>query len=358
MVEITGTLQRTAWMEKRLPPIERLDGGLWSVPVVFPDNPMRYTLSYVMADGDDCLVIDPGFDSDEGYAQLAAALERIGPGVSGVTGVFATHYHTDHLGMARRLADAAGTWVAVGRRDRDALQDYGEPGEAMEADLLQHRVWGVPEEKLAELLLPREAFERIREEAVVDRVLDGGEQLLAGSRVLRTEATPGHTPGHLMLWDDAARLVFSGDHILPRITPNVSLVPHEHPDPLRSYLDSLERTAEADDHEVLPAHEYRFKGIGSRARALRAHSMDRLDEVLAALEALAEPTVYTVAGRIGWSRGWDSLGGFQLRIALSETAAHLQYLVTSGLHAGVAGLPAAPDMPETAASGAGPAAAG
>ena len=247
--------------------------------------------------------------------------------------------------MARRVADAAGTWVAVGRLDRDVLRGYGEPGGAMEEDRLQYRGWGVPEEKLAEVLLPRLAFERIREEAAVDLVLDGGEELPVGDRVLRTEATPGHTPGHLMLWDDAARLVLSGDHILPRITPNVSLVPHEHPDPLRSYLTSLERTAEAEDHEVLPAHEYRFKGIGARARALRAHSMERLDEVLAALEAQADPTVYSVAGRISWSRGWESLGGFQLRMALSETAAHIQYLATSGLHAGVPGLPAVPAGP-------------
>ncbi|GLB68978.1 MBL fold metallo-hydrolase [Arthrobacter mangrovi] len=363
MIEITGALQRQAWMDKRLPPVEQLDGGLWSVPVVFPNNPMRYTLSYVMVDGGDCLVIDPGFDSDAGYAQLGAALERIGPGISGVTGVFATHYHADHLGMARRVADAAGTWVAVGRLDRDVLRGYGEPGGAMEEDRLQYRGWGVPAEKLAEVLLPPRAFERIREEAAVDLVLDGGEELPVGSRVLRTESTPGHTPGHLMLWDDAARLVLSGDHILPRITPNVSLVPHEHPDPLRSYLTSLERTAEAEDHEVLPAHEYRFRGIGARARALRAHSMERLDEVLAALEAQADPTVYSVAGRIGWSRGWESLGGFQLRIALSETAAHIQYLATSGLHSGVPGLPAVPAasggpaVPE-AASGIGVPAAG
>ncbi|EMY35800.1 Hydroxyacylglutathione hydrolase [Arthrobacter crystallopoietes BAB-32] len=344
MVEITGTLQRQAWIEKRLPPVEQLDGGLWSVPIVFPRNPMRYTLCYVMVDGGDCLVVDPGFDSDEGYDQLADALERIGPGIAGVTGVFATHYHADHLGMARRLADAAATWVGVGRLDRDALTAHGEPAAEQEADRQLYRSWGVPEERLPEVQLSLEAFQRIRHAAAVDRVFDGGDQLRVGGRILRTEATPGHTPGHLMLWDDAARLVLSGDHILPRITPNVSLAESGHPDPLRSYLESLERTVEAEDHEVLPAHEYRFKGIAARARALRAHSAERLDEVLAALVSQQDPTVYTVARNIGWSRGWDSLAGFQLRMALSETAAHIQYLSTSGLHAGVSGLPSAPEV--------------
>jgi len=343
MVEITGTLQRQAWIEKRLPPVEQLDRGLWSVPVVFPGNPMRYTLCYVVVDGGDCLVVDPGFDSDEGYAQLAGALERIGPGIAGVTGVFATHHHADHLGMARRLADAAGSWVVVGRLDRDALAAHGDPAAEQEADRQLYRSWGVPEDRLPEVRLSLEVFHRIRQAAAVDRVFDGGDQLRVGGRTLRTEATPGHTPGHLMLWDDAARLVLSGDHILPRITPNVSLAQSEHPDPLRSYLESLECTAEAEDHEVLPAHEYRFKGIAARARALRAHSAERLDEVLAALTSQQDPNVYTVACMIGWSRGWESLGGFQLRMALSETAAHIQYLSTSGLHPGVPGLPAVPE---------------
>lgn len=342
MVEITGTLQRQAWIEKKFPPLEQLDAGLWSVPVVFPANPMRYTLCYVMIDGADVLVVDPGFDSDEGYAQLAAALGQIGVGVTGVTGVFATHHHVDHLGMARRLADAAGAWVGLGRADRDVLLTYDDAGAAREADRLLHAAWAVPAERRAEVELPAGAYGRILRAAGVDHLFEGGDSLRVGARLLRAEATPGHTPGHLMLWDEAAALVFSGDHVLPRITPNVSLAPDEDPDPLRSYIGSLERTAAADGYEVLPAHEYRFRGLRQRADALVAHTRQRLDEVLAALQAEASPSVYSVARGISWSRGWDSLGGFQLRMALSETAAHIQYLATSGVHDGVPGLPAAP----------------
>lgn len=350
MVEITGTLQRQAWIDKKFPPIEQLDAGLWSVPVVFPANPMRYTLCYVVIDGSDVLVVDPGFDSDEGYAQLATALERMGVGVTGITGVFATHHHVDHLGMARRLADAAGAWVGLGRADRDVLLAYDDAGAAREADRLLHVRWGVPAERRAEVELPAGAYGRILRAAGVDHLYEDGDTLHVGARVLRAEATPGHTPGHLMLWDEASALVFSGDHVLPRITPNVSLAPGEDPDPLRSYLESLQRTAAADGYEVLPAHEYRFRGLRPRADALVAHTRQRLGEVLAALQAEAAPSVYSVARGISWSRGWDSLGGFQLRMALSETAAHIQYLATSGIHEGVPGLPAAP-VAESAAGG-------
>lgn len=338
MFEITGTVQREAWIDKRLPPVERLNAGLWSVPIIFPNNPMRYTLCYVVLDEADVLVVDPGYDSDEGFAQLVSALETIGVGVSGVTGVFATHHHVDHLGMVHRLAKAANAWKGLSKADRDVLVNFVDRASAQEADQRLHLLWGLAAERFAEIEFRAGAFGMFERNAAVDRIFQDGDLIQVGSKKLRAEATPGHTPGHLMLWDDADSIVMSGDHVLPRITPNVSLSFGEDPDPLRSYLDSLKRTAAADGYEVLPAHEYRFTGLRPRAEALIAHTQQRLDEVLEALQAKSSSTVYSVAKEISWSRGWESLGGFQLRMALSETAAHIQYLDTSGIHEGVPGL--------------------
>lgn len=72
---------------------------------------MRYTLAYfIVADGD-CLVIDPGFDSPPGRLDLQAGLRAAGVGIRDVSGILATHFHTDHLGMAgwlRRVRRVAG----------------------------------------------------------------------------------------------------------------------------------------------------------------------------------------------------------------------------------------------------------
>ena len=103
-ITITGTAQKEAWQRRVLPPVEVVAPGVHSVPVVFPGNPMRYTLSYVLLDGDECVVVDPGFDSDEGHGQLLDALGRLDVGPAEISGIVATHFHTDHLGMAARLA--------------------------------------------------------------------------------------------------------------------------------------------------------------------------------------------------------------------------------------------------------------
>lgn len=340
-MEITGTVQRQAWLNKVIPPVERVAEGLWSVPVVFPRNPMRYTLAYVILDGDDCLVIDPGFDSPQGRLDLRAGLRAAGVGIRNVTGILATHFHTDHLGMAGWLRRESGAWVALGRAEKRYISAFEDPADESAADRARMRTWGVPEERISEAAMSVDGLMHLKRLADPDlRVGDGDTIPVSGGRLTVVE-TPGHTPGHICLRDGSREVFISGDHVLPRISPNVSLEIRGDADPLRRCLESLDRI-EADTHfEVLPAHEYRFRGLRDRVRELKSVALERSDEVVQELNAQKNPTVWSIAARLSWSRGFESLGNLQLRLALSETAAHLQYLRTCGLSHQVEGLPAA-----------------
>lgn len=334
---ITGTAQWEAWQERKLPATELIAPGVLSVPVVFPDNPMRYTLSYVLFGGDECVVVDPGFDSDQGHSQLLDALARLGVGPKDITGIIATHFHTDHLGMAARLSRVSGAWIALGSKERRYISDFENATEESHLDRARMRLWGVPEERVAEAAMTPRALLDMRQLADPDRVLANAEILPIAGRKWRIMETPGHTPGHICLWDDDSELVLTGDHILPRISPNVSLEIRGDADPLRNNIESLRSIVGNDHYEACPAHEYRFRGVAGRARILEAHIAERSEEVLEALDD-GGSTVFEVARELSWSRGWDSLGQLQFRLALSETAAHIRYLTTSGVHSGVAGL--------------------
>ena len=96
--------------------------------------------------------------------------------------------------------------------------------------------------------------------------------------------TPGHSPGHLCFASAERRLLMSGDHVLPRISPNIGLQPQAAGPPLAAYLRSLELVAAYDRAEALPAHEYRFHGLADRVRMLLAHHERRCEEVIAILE--------------------------------------------------------------------------
>ena len=167
--------------------------------------------------------------------------------------------------------------------------------------------------------------------AVPDRLLEDGERAdLPGWR-LRAVHTPGHTPGHLCFAEERTGLFFSGDHVLPRISPNISSTHNGTADPLRDYLDSLAAVGGEEPVEVLPAHEWRFRGLAARTAELTAHHEHRLAELLDADPAAPGQHPWQLAAHLTWSRPWDQYERRMRIFAVTETDAHLRLLASRGL---------------------------
>ncbi len=292
---------------------------------------MRYTLCYAFVGGGRVLLLDPGWETDEGWDALVTGLAHAGASIRAVEGIVVTHYHADHLGLAQRVIDSSGAWLALGSAER--VDEYTR--DFVAAGRRKFLGWGVPVELIDRIEPGAEVLEVLDGFASVDRWLADGEVLeFAGSR-LQVLATPGHSPGHICLIDLDRGLLFTGDHVLPRISPNVPLDPAAAADPLGDYLASLGRVCLENVVEVCPAHEYRFESIGERCATLRAHTADRTTEVEHVLSAGDCRSVWEVAQRLTWSRGWAALSGVSMRLALSETASHLRYLESRGRQTGV-----------------------
>ena len=331
-IDVLGTAQWQAWQERTLPPVEPLGHGMWSVPVPIPDNPLRYTLCYLVTADDGLAVVDPGWNSDEGWAALLAGLSAAGASVGDVTGIIATHVHPDHHGLSGRLREESGAWVAMHPAERDGLPQRLQRRDAEPESLV--RGWlgrcGAPDGEIRELTA---SFGHRRENMTMplpDVLLEDGDLAPLGGRRLRAVWTPGHTPGHLCLREPDAQVLLTGDHVLPRITPNIGLHPASTDAPLGRFLDSLDRTADYDDHDALPAHEYRFRGLAVRSKQLREHHDKRCMEILGVVTEFGDPTPWQVAQRLTWSRPWPEIGMMRFG-AIAETTAHLDYLQHQGL---------------------------
>jgi glyoxylase-like metal-dependent hydrolase (beta-lactamase superfamily II) len=122
-----------------------------------------------------------------------------------------------------------------------------------------------------------------------DILLNDSDLVPGTGRRLRAVWTPGHTPGHLGLHEEAEDVLLTGDHVLPRITPNIAQMAHTDDPPLADYLESLVRAADYDSAEALPAHEYRFHGLADRVRVIRLHHDHRIQEILDVLAGWGRP---------------------------------------------------------------------
>jgi glyoxylase-like metal-dependent hydrolase (beta-lactamase superfamily II) len=331
-IQITGTAQKQAWVDKTVPPVERVRPLVWSVPITMPDSPVRYTLCYLLLnEARECIVVDPGLESEEGWTQLLTGLATAGTSLELVTGIVATHLHPDHLGMVARLADVTGAWIGMHRNEDDALdqrQDRHAPIETDRAWLVQ---CGVPADTVDSLVVPPETIEFLTQLARPTLFLEHDDFLPFAGRKVRILATPGHTEGHVCLADEDSDVILTGDHILPRISPNVGLGPTNGTrNALAEYYESLDLMLPWDAFEVCPAHEYRFLGLADRSRDLRDHHEERAREILDILSSDPALTLWEIAEQLSWSRGWASLDGMNLRSALAETAAHVEYLAVTG----------------------------
>lgn len=310
--------------------MEEVVPGIYQLKVPIPDNPLGYLLAYLIRRGDGYLLVDCGWDAPEAFDALAAQLGRLGADFSEIRAIFITHFHPDHYGLAGRVKALSGARLYLHEREAGLIRSRAQAPEAFAAEL---QAWlrrhGVPEAELGRLGDGTMARPFARP-ALPDAVLQGGEEVVANGRRFRVVYTPGHSPGHVCLYSAADGLLIAGDHVLPTITPNVSLHPDGAENPLGEYLESLQRVAELEVRLVLPAHEHAFTDLRRRVREIIEHHEARNREILAALRP-GPLTAYEVAGRIRWNIGpWETFSAWARRMALMETLAHLRYLESTG----------------------------
>ena len=326
-----------------LPDTELVRPGLWSIGVPFPDNPLGFTLVYLIESTRGPVLVDAGWDDDESWAALVAGFRAAGTDVSDCYGVLVTHVHPDHHGLSGRVREASDAWVAMHERDavtvehlstsmaRDDARDSGPRQTSPDFTDELYSVLidaGASEDELAAAPTPtyRRRERRFRPLAVPDRHVADGERVDVPGWDIDAVWTPGHTPGHVCFHVPEQRMLLSGDHVLPSITPHISISRRDRGgDPLGDFLESLQKVAVLDADEVLPAHRHRFGDLAQRVDDITHHHLDHLVHVESIL-ADGPASLWQVAARLTWNRPWEQFPLSLRRSAVNETAAHLRYL--------------------------------
>jgi glyoxylase-like metal-dependent hydrolase (beta-lactamase superfamily II) len=318
-------------MALRPPPVEPVRPGLWSVPVVIPDNPLGYTLVYLFETASGPVLVDNGWDDPRSWDALRAGVAETGHDVADVYGVLLTHVHPDHHGLSARVRAASGAWIAMHPEDAWVVSRWRE---TMDTWLLETAAVmlsaGAPEDALADLPdLTGVPPHRRELPALPTRLFADGDVVDVPGWTVRAVWTPGHSPGHTCFVVDD--LLIAGDHVLPRITPHIGLYEEEtDADPLGDYLASLAKVRGEAVSEVLPAHVARFAALPARVDELTAHHEERLAALTESLRG-GPLTTWDVAAAMPWNRRWEDINPFMKRVALGEAVAHLRHLERRGV---------------------------
>ncbi|MEW2355663.1 MBL fold metallo-hydrolase [Spirillospora sp. NPDC029432] len=322
--------QPADWTEPGAHPVAP---GVHRIPLELPIPSLHSVNVYVIEDPEGPVLVDPGWAMPDSRAALGAALRTLGHRLEDVGQFLVTHAHSDHYSQAIALRSAFGTRVRIGRGERHSIEAALAAGghtHAGQAALL--RRCGAAE--LADEVQGWDRGERPDwPDNTPDRWLDDGERVELARRGLDVFATPGHTRGHIVLRDAAAGLLFSGDHVLPHISPSIGLETSPEPKPLRSYLDSLRLVRDMPDTLLLPAHGPVTASAHTRIDELLAHHEARLDTAAAQVRA-GHTTAYEVARAMPWTRRrrkLDDLDSFSRMLAVLEIDAHLDVLVDQGV---------------------------
>ncbi len=281
--------------------------------------------------GSPTTIIDPGTMIPESLARLEDFLHDAGLGFADIDQIVVTHTHLDHYGAAGWIAEKADAPILVGRPDAHRLFPYERDYTAAYVDMLAS--FGAPDSVSDSMAGARRSMRSLVERPAPERIerLDDLDTIDAGGRSWLIVQTPGHSVGHIAMYDDD--VLVSGDHLLPHITPNPLIELTRNAGgtfvrrrSLTEYMASMDRFVEFDPAWALPGHGDAFTDVPRLIGNMRDHHRVRSAEVVTDLDRLGRATVYELAISM-----FSDLDGAAILLGLSEAVGHLDLLVAAGL---------------------------
>jgi glyoxylase-like metal-dependent hydrolase (beta-lactamase superfamily II) len=305
-----------------------------SLPLIY--SSLNTVNIYLVRGNDGYLLIDAGWNIKEAFDSLQKQTAEIGVNLEDIAQIVITHVHPDHYGMAGRLKQISQAKIAMHHLEKDIIERRYVNLEQLLQQLAQWlKINGVSDKELPRLQQSSAVTAQFVLITPPDVTLDDGETIVWGAFNFQVLWTPGHSPGHISLYERDKRILLSGDYILPSITPHISLNPYQvGTSPLDNYLQSLARTKRLKADLVLPGHEQPFHDLAGRIDEIIRHHDQRNSEILNAL-ATGEKTAYEIATQMTWMSdiggiSWRNLSAMDRRLAVLETLSHLESMRLQG----------------------------
>src|SRR5579859_5385722 len=176
------------------------------LPIPFEDGLVNV---FLFTDGGEADLLDCGMNSEESVEIIREAMRRLG--AARLRRLVVTHIHPDHYGAAGTLAGEGGADLYMHRLEVPLVHPRYVELEHLVAEVHRYlSINGVPEEEAEVLSNSQRALSQVVKPADPAVQLDGAEDVQLGHHLLHVEWTPGHSPGHVCLFERSSGLLFAG----------------------------------------------------------------------------------------------------------------------------------------------------
>lgn len=295
-----------------------------------PNNPLKYLNFYIIKGQEKSMIIDTGFNREDTKENIMRVFKELNL-IPKNTILFLTHLHSDHTGLASYLEEM-GLTVYISKVDGDLLNSSVEKSSPKWKETIKHGVWqGLEEDQLDIEDHPGYKYRPTAHMNYVPAI--PGEYINIGEYNFEIVDLKGHTPGMVGLYERKHRILFCGDHILGKITPNITFWGFKYGDILGTYLASLDLVYNMNIDHLFSSHRFLVNNHRKRIEELYDHHGKRLEEARQALRKYGKSTVRTVTKHLQWditSKSWDDFPKSQKWFAAGEAHAHLEHLRALG----------------------------
>lgn len=294
--------------------------------------PLPYSLkqitAYIVQKGDSLSIIDTGLHTMETSNTWKQIFAERNWSFKQVKQILLTHYHPDHYGFAGILQRWTEAEVFISKQEHQQIQSFWDRDRGNPAQVATFfQKYGFPKELLPSITLHMKGFRQVMEPHPEVNFFRAGETIPIGGEIFHILHTPGHSEGHLSFWQPKQGVIFAGDVLLPKITPNIPLLPSSDPNPLQTFFHTLQKLKELPIRTVYPAHGNSFTQYQERIGQIMDHHEQRLARILQFMKYKGKVNGYEVCQELFRGKNLDT---HNLRFAFSETLAHLMYLHLSG----------------------------
>ena len=298
-----------------------LRNGIHHIPLELPWSSPGFVNVYLIEDKDGFIMVDCGVNGDSYYSLLLKSIQKLGIQISDINLLIGTHMHSDHIGLSTKIRES-GVPFALFKNSVDFIDDYNNWSlrfKNLKDYAEKHNAPPSFLNDIASINTPSYAGKITKP----DILLDEGK-VKNVKRNLTTIFTPGHDRTEISLFDESSKIIFSGDHILPKITPFIP-TDNENEDMLAKYTQSLDKIYEIDHEIIAPGHGDLINKPYDRIEQMKLHHKRRTEKILGFLYQ-NDFTGWEMVENL-FPRKLDALN---LRLAFQETMAHLIYLENKG----------------------------